>query len=130
MTSINTNVGALIALRNLSSTSFNLEAWYNTTTVYIGSARLMDLYAAGNPPVPGVKTLFTCPTSHTNLPAKPTVTSAFFMYGFNNRMDPNGAAVFNRCTTCASPVIMASSTGAMVRLTITPRPSTIRKGRL
>ncbi len=76
------------------STSFNTSAWYNVTTEYIGSPSLMNLYLRNEPPVKGTKSIFVCPSTSTNLPAKPTVTTAFFMYGFNNRMDPNGAAAF------------------------------------
>ena len=83
------------AIGNIS-TGFNSNAWYNSTTEYVGMPRLMDLYLRGEPPVPGSKSIFACPSTRTNLPAPPTVTSAFFMYGFNNRMDPNGAAQFRR----------------------------------
>src|SRR6266702_4582244 len=33
------------------STGFNVDAWYNSTTVFIASPRLMDLYLQGRPPV-------------------------------------------------------------------------------
>jgi len=83
------------AIGNISS-GLNVSAWYNTAVSYVAAPRLMDLYAQGNPPVPGLKSIFTCPSTVTNLTTTPTVASAFFMYAFNNRMDPNGAAVFKR----------------------------------
>src|SRR5262249_51135521 len=64
------------------STGNNTNAWYNSTTPYIGSPRLMDYYAQNRPPVVGDKNIFVCPSAQTNLPSPPTVTSAFFMYGF------------------------------------------------
>jgi prepilin-type N-terminal cleavage/methylation domain-containing protein/prepilin-type processing-associated H-X9-DG protein len=76
------------------SASFNTGAWYNATADFIASPKLMELYQRGDPPVKGSRSIFACPSTVTNLPVKPTVTSAFFMYGFNNRMDPNGAPFF------------------------------------
>ena len=84
------------------STSFNTNAWFNSVTPLIASPRLMDLYAQNNPPTKNTKGIFVCPNTVTNLTTAPTVTSAFFMYGFNNRMDPNGAAVFKR-SQCRKP---------------------------
>jgi prepilin-type processing-associated H-X9-DG protein len=63
---------------------------------------LADLYAQGNPPTKNTKGIFVCPNTVTNRTTTPTVTSALFMYGFNNRMDPNGAAFFKR-SQCIKP---------------------------
>jgi prepilin-type N-terminal cleavage/methylation domain-containing protein/prepilin-type processing-associated H-X9-DG protein len=76
-------------------TGFNLNAWYNITPPYSGQLALKDLYAQGNPPVPGTKSIFAC-TRVRDKTAAPTPASPYFMYGFNNRMDPNGAAQFKR----------------------------------
>jgi prepilin-type processing-associated H-X9-DG protein len=77
------------------STGFNVDAWYNSTTVFISSPRLMDLYLQNRPPVKDSKTIFSCPSSYSNVVASSlSVTKAYFMYGFNNRMDPNGAASY------------------------------------
>jgi prepilin-type N-terminal cleavage/methylation domain-containing protein/prepilin-type processing-associated H-X9-DG protein len=83
------------------STGFNATAWYNTTTTYISSPKLADLYIEGQPPINGTKSIFVCP-SCTNKVTAPTLTTAIFMYGFNNRMDPNGAASFKRAQ-CIRP---------------------------
>jgi prepilin-type N-terminal cleavage/methylation domain-containing protein/prepilin-type processing-associated H-X9-DG protein len=85
------------------STGFNASAWYNTCTVFASQPKLMELYQKGNPPVAGSKTIFTCPSATTKLSSLPTVDNAFFMYGFNDRMDPNGAAQFRR-SQVTSPV--------------------------
>ena len=87
------------------STGLNANAWYNGIVSYIGSPRLADLYLQGKPPIKSSKSIFTCPSTVTNQTATPTVTSALFMYGFNNRMDPNGAVYFKR-----SQVIKPSDT--------------------
>ena len=71
------------------STGKNISAWYNTCTTYASQPKLMELYQQGNPPVPGSKTIFTCPSTVTKPSSPPTVGNAFFMYGFNNRMDPD-----------------------------------------
>src|SRR5262249_41177975 len=68
----------------------NLSAWYNVASVYASQPRLMDLYLRGRPPVPGTKSIFVCPsTKGFPVPNPPTVAKPYFMYGFNNRMDPN-----------------------------------------
>ena len=67
----------------------NLEAWCNVAAPFASQLPLMDLYAKNLPPLPGKKSLFTCPSVKTNLPAIPTAATPYFMYGFNNRMDPN-----------------------------------------
>jgi prepilin-type processing-associated H-X9-DG protein len=78
------------------STGLNLNAWYNVTTVYAGQERLMDLYAHGDPPMGGSQSIFSCPSTARKLSAAPTMTNPYFMYGFNNRMDPNGSRQFKR----------------------------------
>ena len=85
------------------NTGNNLAAWYNTATHYAGQPMLMELYERASYPLPGVKSLFTCP-SMTLPPVKPLAfLDPYFMYGFNNRMDPNGVDQFKR-TQCVKPV--------------------------
>jgi len=77
------------------SMGLNTNAWCNSTTIYAGQSKLMDLYAQANPPLPNVRSLFSCPAAKP--PAYvPTSAQPFFMYGFNSRMDPNGAQEFKR----------------------------------
>lgn len=71
------------------STAKNLSAWYNQVPLLMSQTPLKDLYAAGLPPLPNAKSIYGCPSTVTNSIAVPTVTQAFFMYGFGNRMDPN-----------------------------------------
>ena len=66
----------------------NLDAWYNICSPYVNYPPLKDWYTQGNPPLPGGNSIFVCPSVRTNV--TPTVDKPFFMYGFNNRMDPNG----------------------------------------
>lgn len=73
----------------------NLEAWYNVTTVYMHLEPLKDLYLRGLRPMPGQNSSWVCP-SIRQLPATPSLSNPYFMYTFNNRMDPNGAARFRR----------------------------------
>ena len=75
---------------------FNVDAWYNVCAPYAGQPTLKDLYARGDPPVPGRKSIFTCPSVRKGSTTTPTAAMPYFMYGFNNRMDPNGPAQFRR----------------------------------
>jgi prepilin-type N-terminal cleavage/methylation domain-containing protein/prepilin-type processing-associated H-X9-DG protein len=74
-------------------TGRNLEAWYNVVPEVAGLAPLKDLYARGEPPLPGVKSIFICPNA-AKAPSAPTPAQPYFAYGFNNRLDPNGAQRF------------------------------------
>ena len=73
----------------------NVDAWYNVTTVYHGLPPLKDLYLAGLPPLPGDNSIWVCPSARGPIPM-PTLSRPYFMYAFNNRMDPNGPARFKR----------------------------------
>lgn len=78
------------------NSGLNLEAWFNTVPPYAGLQSLKDLYAAGQIPLPGRKSLFMCPS--VTKPPSFAVTSSkgFFTYGFNSRMDPNMGVRFRR----------------------------------
>src|ERR1043165_9778220 len=78
------------------SAGLNLEAWYNSAADYASQPKLKDLYLQGRPPVPGERSIFVCPNTSTVPPKQLTVHNPFFMYGFNNRLDPNGEARFRR----------------------------------
>jgi prepilin-type N-terminal cleavage/methylation domain-containing protein/prepilin-type processing-associated H-X9-DG protein len=78
------------------SSGLNVDAWFNTVPPHAGLRPLMDMYASGQTPLPGSKTLFICP-SVTKAPAYTvTPSKGFFTYGFNSRMDPNTGAKFKR----------------------------------
>jgi len=73
----------------------NTDAWYNSTPLYANQPPLTNLYLNGNIPLPGQNSIFVCP-SHARTLSLPTIGSPLFMYGFNNRMDPNGTPRFKR----------------------------------
>ena len=72
----------------------NGDAWYNSVTPFIGSMTLSNFYrqTPPNPPLPGSRTLFTCPSAPDPSKAAnpyaspPTFARAFFMYGENGRL--------------------------------------------
>ena len=80
----------------------NTNAWYNTTSVYMSQPMLVSLYLQNTPPALGQKSVFVCPSgSNRNMP---TTRNPVFWYGFNNRMDPNGAAARFKHSQLLRPV--------------------------
>jgi prepilin-type N-terminal cleavage/methylation domain-containing protein/prepilin-type processing-associated H-X9-DG protein len=105
---------------NPIDTGFNVNAWYNVLTAYTGQPGLKDLYAHNNPPLPGHRSLFTCPSARLAAGAPtPTMANPYFMYGFNNRMDPNGPPQFRR-----SEVLKPTDTVAFTENSQSTFPST------
>jgi prepilin-type N-terminal cleavage/methylation domain-containing protein/prepilin-type processing-associated H-X9-DG protein len=92
------------------STSYNTNAWYNSATAYMSQQKLMDLYAQGKPPVKGEKSIFVCPSATNNTATLPTVTTARFFYGFNNRMDPNSPLGSFKRSQCIKPTATVTFT--------------------
>jgi prepilin-type N-terminal cleavage/methylation domain-containing protein/prepilin-type processing-associated H-X9-DG protein len=92
------------------STGFNVEAWYNSASPYCAQPRLMDLYARGDFPVRGKNSIFVCPSAVTNVTTPPTVNSALFYYGFNNRLDANFPIGQYKRTIVKYPVLTVTIT--------------------
>jgi prepilin-type N-terminal cleavage/methylation domain-containing protein/prepilin-type processing-associated H-X9-DG protein len=82
--------------------SINADAWYNTVAPYISQPKLVDLYAAGNPPTPSTKSIYSCP-SHPAPTATPAMAMAFFMYGENGRLCVNAGNPQTRLSTIKNP---------------------------
>ena len=71
----------------------NADAWYNLIAQQVDQQSMVQLYTASppNPPLPGSKTIFSCPTAPK--PAfTPSVGKAYFMYGMNGRLCVNKVA--------------------------------------
>ena len=66
----------------------NTNGWFNTCPAYANQPALTNLYANNQAPQPSARTIFSCPAAASPSPA-PAMSNPFFMYGFNNRMDPN-----------------------------------------
>jgi prepilin-type processing-associated H-X9-DG protein len=73
----------------------NVDGWFNTVALHAAQP-LKDLYASGNIPLRGDNSVFVCPSNTRPPTAPPSMADPFFMYGFNNRLDPNGPARFRR----------------------------------
>jgi prepilin-type processing-associated H-X9-DG protein len=88
------------------------HAWYNTVPKYVNSPSLITLYAQGNPPTSKTKSIYSCPSA-TNCPANPTDANPYYMYGLNNRIDPNGPALYKRsqCTAPAQTLLFCENEG-------------------
>jgi prepilin-type processing-associated H-X9-DG protein/prepilin-type N-terminal cleavage/methylation domain-containing protein len=69
----------------------NVNAWYNAVPPLAKVDSIEKMYASGRAPVPGSRSIFTCPTVRDGPTNAPTVDKPYFMYGFNNRLDPNDA---------------------------------------
>lgn len=68
----------------------NKFAWYNSVPTYVAGKKMFMLYTNGSPPLPRDGSIFSCPETETrHHEIDPVVSKPFFMYGFNNRMDPN-----------------------------------------
>jgi prepilin-type N-terminal cleavage/methylation domain-containing protein/prepilin-type processing-associated H-X9-DG protein len=69
------------------------EAWYNSVSPLLGQKKLKDLYVSGNPPLPGSRSVFSCPACpQPKAPPfanPPNIAKAFFMYGENSRLCVN-----------------------------------------
>ena len=102
------------------STAKNLSAWFNQMPRLADQAALKDLYIAGNPPLSRTKSIFACPSTIANPTTLPTLTTALFMYGFNNRMDPNDTVtgvnnrffVRDQVTTTSATVVFTENNEA------------------
>ena len=102
------------------STAKNLSAWFNQMPRLADQAALKDLYIAGNPPLSRTKSIFACPSTIANPTTLPTLTTALFMYGFNNRMDPNDTVtgvnnrffVRDQVTTTSATVVFTENSEA------------------
>jgi len=78
----------------------NADAWYNQIAQQLDQQTLVQLYTAtpANPPMPGSKTIFSCPTApKPNF--TPSVGKAYFMYGMNGRL------CINKSTLAGPPPI-------------------------
>ena len=63
----------------------NEDAWYNQITSLVGQQKLVNSYSNNVAPVPGSRSIFSCPS--TPPPSSPpTFTKAMFMYGENGRL--------------------------------------------
>lgn len=63
----------------------NADAWYNLISAGIDQASLATLYTTANIPLPGSRSIFSCPTAPKPNWA-PSVNKAYFMYGMNGRL--------------------------------------------
>src|ERR1043166_8195281 len=77
------------------ATGFSLGAWYNILAPYISGPRLADLYSQGKIPLPGIRSLFVCPSapkiSYTPIPTKP-----YFSYSMNRTLTGLSGQVYKR----------------------------------
>lgn len=69
----------------------NYEAWYNAVAPTIGQQAMTNFYLATpvNPPLPGTRTLYSCPACaqpNASYSTPPDKNRAFFMYGMNGRL--------------------------------------------
>ncbi len=73
----------------------NINAWFNVLPPYMNQPSLAQLYTAAPPRPPTLRdrSIWICPAGTNNIPAASlTLTSEYFMYSFNSRMDPNNDA--------------------------------------
>jgi prepilin-type N-terminal cleavage/methylation domain-containing protein/prepilin-type processing-associated H-X9-DG protein len=98
----------------------NAEAWYNAMSSYVAQPALTNLYKStpANPPLPGSKTIYSCPTApQPRVP--PSVNQAYFMYGENGRLCINrstraggvGQTKFGHIKLPSDTVLIAESDG-------------------
>ena len=74
----------------------NINAWYNVLPPYMGQPSIVQLYNSGKPPLPRQKSIWMCPSATGNVTAASvSLSSPYFNYGFNARMDPNNTCGYD-----------------------------------
>jgi len=77
---------------------YNLGAWYNILSPYIGTPALKDLYNPSNPRIPvprSAKSIYTC-ASAPKIDSTPTTTKPYFAYGMNRTLTGLAGKVYKR----------------------------------
>lgn len=66
----------------------NVDAWYNQVSVFINQPSMVKLYQATppNPPIPGTRLLYACPSAPQPTFTPTALTKAYFMYAENGRI--------------------------------------------
>lgn len=86
---------SIFAYNNICHNRTN--AWYNAVPPTLNLPTLIEFYQDHNPPLPGSRTIFSCPSCPRPNPSvyhnPPDFSKAFFMYGENARACINGAAM-------------------------------------
>ena len=66
------------------------SAWIDVLPPYVGAPKLCDLYTAGKPPGPGMKSIYICPSAHK--PYVPTMATPYFNYALSTDIHTVGNA--------------------------------------
>ncbi len=77
------------------SQSFQLVAWFNILSPYVKQPRLMDLYAQNEVPLPGMKSIFICPSA-PDITYMPTTANPYFSYAMNRVLTGLSGQVYKR----------------------------------
>jgi len=91
----------------------NLGAWYNAGASYMSSPMLFQFYTNNTPPIPGISSIFLCP-SPTNrmVTTPPTLNKPLFHYGLNGRLvsDAGQSVSQDSVTRPSQTVLFADNT--------------------
>lgn len=98
----------------------NADAWYNGLSSYVSQPALTNLYRDARPPVPGTKSLYSCPSAPRPRIDPPSFAQAYFMYGENGRICINrstratgvGQTKFGAIRLPTDTVLIAESDGS------------------
>ena len=101
------------SIADTASSNNKTTAWYNSVPPVISLQTLFSLYKSLTPPLPGTKSIFSCPaTPDPQVPPyanPPNFTMAFFMYAENSRICVNAST--------------RAAGAAQTRLSNIPKPS-------
>jgi prepilin-type N-terminal cleavage/methylation domain-containing protein/prepilin-type processing-associated H-X9-DG protein len=88
----------------------NVDAWYNQVSAFVSQGTMKTFYEATPPapPLPGSRTIFSCPTAPAPNFTPGKLTKAYFMYGENGRI------CINKSTRAG---------GSNTKITLVKRPS-------
>ena len=98
----------VMSINDANSGNLN-EAWYNIVAKYVAQPSMVELYTVNTPPLPGSKSLYSCPTAPLPSWTPLDFNKAFFMYGMNGRI-------------CINRSTRASGVG-QTKISAIPRPS-------
>ena len=74
---------------------FNIGAWYNVLSPYVGATKLMDLYNQNKPPMPGGGSIYSCPSA-PKINYVPSTSKPYFSYAMNRVLTGAAGKVYKR----------------------------------